>query len=124
MTDVIANLKDSLTEISSRLETEYNIENKDALTVTLKYDKDSKIITKLEFNMLGKCIYSLDMDGVEKWYDNKGNLIHVKYNEDEEYWRTFNDNGNLIHYRDNHGYQQWCVYDENNKFVSFRDSYS
>ena len=75
-------------------------------------------------------------------YDEKGNLIHRRYNGKEiryeynengnciysidtyfniETWKEYDERGNCIHVKNSIGEEQWFEYDEKNREIHFKD---
>lgn len=99
---------------------------------------DSNDIVKT-VNDKGQITYYKTKYGYEAWYeyDDNGNNIHYKNNDDFECWTTFvnnlpvqyknsfgegwtkeyDANGNGIHHKTNTGYEWWREFDDNNNVI-------
>ena len=52
------------------------------------------------------------MSKVIKEYDDRGNIIHYKDTDGDEYWREYDENNNLVHYKSFVGYEYWWKFDK------------
>ena len=63
--------------------------------------------------------YSISPDGLEKWRDSAGNVIHFRDPTGFEYWQTFNFNNIKTSYRDSDGLV--TLYDDRGE-ITYRKS--
>ena len=83
-----------------------------------RYDENGRIVYS-KFLLTGfECFWDYDENGkcthfksnsVEKWYefDNAGNLIHIKDNNDHEVFWEYDENGRCIYYKDTLNGREW-----------------
>ncbi len=63
-----------------------------------------------------------------KEYDDRENLVYIKYPNGNEYWWEYDENNNLIYSKKNidlgfwEEFEYWREYDENNNEIHYRDS--
>ncbi len=57
-----------------------------------------------------------------KKYDNRGNLIYIKYSDGDEYWYEYDENSRLIYSKSSNGNECRYKYDENNNLIYYKNS--
>ena len=57
-----------------------------------------------------------------KKYDEKNNLIYIKYYYGFECWYKYDKNNNVIYYKNSNGYECWQEFDENNNLIYSKDT--
>lgn len=73
-----------------------------------------------EFNKSGKVIYCENLKTklkVWKEYDNRGNIIHIKWNFGYEVWYEYDDKDRIIHDKNSNGRDRRYEYNDLNKIV-------
>jgi len=69
--------------------------------------------------------YTKEMKKQDLWYDERGNVIHIKYSDGFEEWYEYDEKGNIIHYKNSYGSEEWYEYDEkgNRIYGKYSDGY-
>lgn len=65
---------------------------------------------------------SNEKDDTIKKYDNRGNVIYIKYHNGLEEWAKYDENNNCIYYKDYNKVECWHEYDENNNNIHSKNS--
>jgi YD repeat-containing protein len=73
------------------------------------------------YDSKGNLIHFRCKDGNEWWYeyDADGNRIHTEYKDGTEIW--YSDNGHKIHGRTKTGVEWWAEYDYNGNLIHYTD---
>jgi len=70
----------------------------------------------VKYDEQGRKIYERDeKTGREEWYDEQGNLTHIKYSSGSEEWYEYDERGNIRHWKDSSGNEIW--YDEKGNII-------
>lgn len=111
------------------------------MTIIDKIIKENKLIEKpkekyktiiknynepiIERDERGNTIHYKDSDGDEYWcdYDSNNNKIYHKNSDGYEYWKKYDSNNNVIHYKDSDDDEYWYEYDSNNNEIHYKDSW-
>ncbi len=61
-------------------------------------------------------------DIIETKYDDRENIIYLKYIDGFERWFEYNENNNIIYYKNSRDYEYRHEYDENNNLIYSKNS--
>ena len=59
---------------------------------------------------------------IKREYDDRGNMIYIKYSIGSESWYKYDENNNIIHFKSSTGNEYWSKYDENNNEIYCKNS--
>jgi len=75
-----------------------------------------------EYDEKGNMIHLKYSSGYEERYDDKGNEIHCKDSSGYEIWQEYDEKGNMIHCKNSDGLEIWYEYDEKGNMIHWKDS--
>ena len=55
-------------------------------------------------------------------YDDRGNLVYIRYSDGHEQWYKYDRDNNQIHCKTSNGYESWQEYDKNNNEIYFKNT--
>ena len=102
-------------------------------------EKDDKLVTDkikivrivsreeydgFKFDNRGNLLYMKFSNGFESWseYDERNNCIHYKHSTGFETWNKYDEKNNCVYRKYADGYECWKKYDARNKCIHFKDS--